>query len=91
MLTKSKNRGFHVSNGPYVIMDMVYDLFEAERTLSVTNWLGHTLRRGRRVGRGRADSIWRLVTLRKKRRKERNAESNFEKRENMNYSYNGIP
>ena len=89
MLTKSKNRGFHVSNGPYVIMDMVYDLFEAERTLSVTNWLGHTLRRGRRVGRGRADSIWRLVTLRKKGGKK--AESNFEKRENMNYSYNGIP
>ena len=66
---------------------MIYS--QAERTLSVTNWLGHTLRRGRRVGRGRADSIWRLVTLRKKGGKK--AESNFEKRENMNYSYNGIP
>ena len=26
-----KNRGFHVSNGPYVIMDMVYDLFAGRK------------------------------------------------------------
>ena len=30
LLTK-KNRGFHVSNGPYVIIDMVYDLFAGRK------------------------------------------------------------
>ena len=27
----TKNRGFHVSNGPYVIIDMVYDLFAGRK------------------------------------------------------------